>query len=171
MRQLILQIARTTSVFIVGLYAGGVFLFSLAPSVGRLPATSYLPYWQALNADYASTMPPLLLLGLVLLIVTCVSQFRHSRLTFGLTAAAVVLLAATIVLTVTQLEPLNQLANGWSLDQLPADWEGIRKHWWSLHTGRTVLALLAFAALLVADASERISQQQGAARSQHQRVS
>lgn len=164
MRRILLEITRTASTFIVGLYADGVLFFSLAPSVGQLPAASYLPYWQALNGDFARAMPPLLIVGLVLLIVTCVSQFRYSRLIFGLTVVATALVAGTIVLTVTQLEPLNQLANGWRVDQLPGDWDDVRTQWWRLHTARTVLAMLAFAALLVAYATEKINAPEGATR-------
>lgn len=154
MRRNLLQITRSASTLIVGLYAGGVLFFSLAPSVGRLPAASYLPYWQALNGDYARTLPPLLLSGLVLLIATCVLQFGQRRLTFWLTVAATAMVAATIALTVSQLEPLNQLANGWSVDQIPVDWEDARDQWWGLHTMRTVLAVIAFVTLLAAGAQK-----------------
>lgn len=156
MRRNLLRITRSASTLVVGLYAGGVLFFSLAPSVGRLPAASYVPYWQALNADYARAMPPLLLLGLALLLVTCALQFRHGRLNFCLTVAATILIAAAIALTVTQLEPLNQLANNWSVDRLPGDWKDIRGRWWDLHTVRTALAVCAFVALLVTGARDKV---------------
>ncbi len=150
MRRTLLRITRYAATLVVGLYAGGVFFFSLAPSVGRLPATSYLPYWQALNADYGRAMPPLLLLGIALLVVNSALLYPRDRRAFGLTVAATVMVAATIALSVSQLDPLNQLANGWSVDQLPDDWEDVRTHWWALHTMRTVLAVLGFATLLAA---------------------
>lgn len=150
MRRTLLQITRSLSTLVVGVYAGGVLLFSLAPSVGRLPAESYIPYWQAINTDYARAMPPLLLSGLALLIASCALLLGERRRVFWLTLVATVTIAATIVLTITQLEPLNQLANSWRADQLPADWEDVRDHWWALHTARTVLAVTAFATLLVA---------------------
>lgn len=149
-QSLLLEIARTAAVLLLGLYAGGVFFTVLAPSLNRLPGPAYLPYWQALNTDYGRAMPVLLLTTLALLGLTCLLSFPHGPLVFSLSVAALLLTIATIVLTVTRIEPLNQRANTWTAEHLPSDWGAVRDRWWTLHTVRTILAMGAFAALLLA---------------------
>ncbi|GII57325.1 hypothetical protein Pth03_57140 [Planotetraspora thailandica] len=155
MPSLLLTITRPAATLLVGLFAGGTVFILLAPSLTRLPAASYVPYWQALNTDYGRAMPPLLLSALALLAVTSVLSYRHGALVFGLSVAAALLVIAVIILTVTQMDPLNRLADSWTADQPPSDFADIRRHWWGLHTVRTALAMLAFAALLVAQAADR----------------
>ncbi|GIF94912.1 anthrone oxygenase family protein [Catellatospora citrea] len=152
---LLLMLTRPAATALVGLFAGGTLFLVLAPSLSRLPAAAYVPYWQALNRDYGRAMPPLLLGALVLLLVTSALSYRRGALVLGLGVAATVLVVAVIVLTVTQLEPLNRLADTWTADRQPADWADIRRQWWSLHIVRTVLAVMAFAALLVASSVDR----------------
>lgn len=65
-------------------------------------------------------MPLLLLSGLALLIASCALLFGERRRVFWLTLIATATIAAAMVLTITQLEPLNQLANSWRADQVPA---------------------------------------------------
>lgn len=151
----LLMLIRPTATALVGLFAGGTLFLLLAPSLSRLPATAYVPYWQALNRDYGRAMPPLLLSALALLVAAAALSHRRGALVFGLTVAATVLVVAVVVLTVTQLEPLNRLADTWTADRLPADWTDVRRRWWNLHTARTVLAVLAFAALLLASSADR----------------
>jgi hypothetical protein len=150
MPTMVLQIVRAAATALLGLYAGGVFFVVIAPSLGRLPASAYVPYWQALNTDYGRAMPPFLLTCLGLLAATAALTYGRGRLAFVLTVAAAVLVVATIVLTVTQMEPLNRLADGWSADRPPVDWQTLRQRWLTLHAVRTVIALLAFVSLLAA---------------------
>ncbi|MGW0590264.1 anthrone oxygenase family protein [Streptosporangium sp. NPDC002607] len=155
MRPLLLEIVRTTATLLLGLFAGGVFFTVLAPSLRGLPGPAYVRYWQALNTDYGRAMPVLLLTCLALLLATCVLSYQRGWLVFGLSIAALLLVTGTIVLSVTQLEPLNQLANSWNADQPPTGWADARERWWNLHTARTVMAVLAFAGLLIAQAVDR----------------
>jgi|GEM_PF-6020878 len=149
---LLLEVVRTIAVLLLGLYAGGVLFTVLAPSLMRLPGPAYLPYWQALNTDYGRSMPVLLLTTLAILVLTCILSFQLGPLIFSLSIVALLFTVATIVLTVTQLEPLNQRANGWTVEQLPSDWIDVRARWWNLHVVRTILAVVAFGALLIAQA-------------------
>ncbi|MFJ4845800.1 anthrone oxygenase family protein [Streptomyces sp. NPDC088733] len=155
MRTVVLEIVRGGAATLLGLYAGGVFFAVIAPSVGRLPGPVYVPYWKALNTDYGRVMPPFLLTCLALLVATCALSYGRGRTAFWLSVAATVLVLATIVLTVTQMEPLNRLVDGWSPDDAPADFAAVRGRWLALHTVRTVLAVLAFVSLLTAQGTDR----------------
>jgi hypothetical protein len=139
MRTTLLDLIRTAATVLLGLYAGGVFFVVLAPSLRRLPGDAYVRYWQSLNTDYARAMPPMLLTCLALMVATCALSYRHGRLVF----------------TVTQMEPLNRLADTWDPTQLPADWAEVRQRWLTLHTARTVIAVLAFIAFLAANTLDR----------------
>ncbi|WP_432974230.1 anthrone oxygenase family protein [Dactylosporangium sp. CA-233914] len=154
MRTALLEIARTSATGLVGLYAGGVFFQVIAPSLGRMPASAYVPYWQAMNADYGRVMPPLLLSTLGLVAAAGALSWGRGW-PFALTVAAAVLIVATIVLTVTRMEPLNHLADAWSADRVPADWEAVRRQWLTLHSVRTVVAVAAFGCLLAARVTDR----------------
>lgn len=58
------------------------------------------------------------------------------------------LVVATVLLTVTQLEPLNAIANSWDPDRLPGDWAATLETWLWWHRVRVVLAVAAFGSLL-----------------------
>ncbi|GAA4585895.1 hypothetical protein GCM10023194_30060 [Planotetraspora phitsanulokensis] len=151
----LLNVARTGAALLLGLFAGGLVFTVLAPSLRSLPGPAYVRYWQALNVDYGRAMPVLLVTCLALLLTTCVVSYQRGWLVFWLGIAALLLLAATIVLTLTKLDPLNQLANSWNADEPPADWADVRLQWWTLHAVRTAMATLAFLALLVAQVADR----------------
>ena len=155
MRSTVLDLVRVSATALLGLYAGGVFFVVIAPSLGRLPGEAYVRYWQSLNTDYGRVMPPMLLTCLALMVTTCVLTYRHGWLVFGLGAVAVLLTVVTIVVTVAQMEPLNRLANGWNPAQLPADWADVRQRWLTLHTVRTIIAVLAFVAFLTSHTVDR----------------
>ncbi|MCH1867351.1 DUF1772 domain-containing protein [Nocardioides sp. CFH 31398] len=151
---MVLAAVRALALLLVGVYAGGVVFSALAPSVYRLPGSAYVRLWQAQNHDYGATMPVLLLAGLAALVLTAALSRSSGALVLGPTALAAVLLVATIVLTVTQLEPFNRAADGWNPDRLPADWSSTLDAWRRLHTVRIVLAVAAFSLLLAAQVAD-----------------
>ncbi|MEV0597525.1 DUF1772 domain-containing protein [Nonomuraea cavernae] len=155
MRIVLLEVARTGATLLLGLFAGGLVFTVLAPSLRSLPGSAYVRYWQALNTDYRRAMPVLLLTCLVLLLATCVMSYSRGQLVFWLAVTAALLLVATIVLTLTALDPLNQLADSWDADQPPAGWADVRLRWWTLHLVRTAMATVAFVALLIAQVADR----------------
>lgn len=143
---------RAVSLLLVGLYAGGVFFGVIAPSVHRLPGDAYIRYWQAENADYGRAMPILVLGGLFATVAAAVLSFEHRMAVGMLTVLGVVLLAATLVVTLVRLEPLNRLADAWDPARPPGSWHEARATWLRWHLVRTVLVVAAFAVLLVAQA-------------------
>lgn len=150
-----LAVSRAVALLLVGLYAGGVFFVVIAPSLGRLPGPASVPYWQALNVDYGRAMPPLLLTTIAVLIVTAVLSRSRGGPVFWLTVAGLVLVVATVVLTLAAMDPLNRLADSWNPDQLPADWEQVRQQWAGWHLTRTIAAVAAFGCVLTAQALDR----------------
>jgi hypothetical protein len=156
MRTWIPDVVRLLATLLLGLYAGGVFFVVIAPTVGRLDGAAYVRYWQAMNVDMGRAMPPFMLGCLALLVVTCAFSYRRGWLVFSLAAAATLLVVVTIALTITQLEPLNRLADGWDPLALPADWAEVRARWQSLHLVRTVIAVVALVTMLASSVAERL---------------
>ncbi|TKK91761.1 DUF1772 domain-containing protein [Herbidospora galbida] len=146
------EAVRTGATALLGVFAGGLVFTALAPSLRSLPGPDYVRYWQGLNADYGRAMPVLLLSCLALLVATCVMAYSRGGPGFWLSAGAVVLVVAVIVLTVTRLDALNRLADSWNPDLLPADWARARAEWWNLHFARTAMATAGFFLLLLAPA-------------------
>lgn len=142
---------------LVGLYAGGVFFRVIAPSVQRLPGEAYVRHWQAENADYGRAMPVLVLGSLFTTVAAAVLSLGHGMGTVVLTTTAALLLVGIIVVTLTRHEPLNRAANFWEPARLPRDWEALRSQWQHWHVVRTVLAVLAFCFLLVAQALDQLA--------------
>ena len=52
-----LSMVRAGALFLLGIYAGGLFFFVLAPGVASLPGEAYCLYWQACNRDYGARAP------------------------------------------------------------------------------------------------------------------
>lgn len=143
---------RAISTLLVGLYAGGVFFTVLAPSVNRLPGQAYVPYWQAENTDYGRVMPVLVLASLMATVATAFLSRGHGLAVGLLTILGALLVAATIVVTLVFMEPLNRAADGWNPSGLPDGWEAVRAQWLHWHLLRTVCAVAAFGCLVVAQA-------------------
>ncbi|MDG4827443.1 DUF1772 domain-containing protein [Asanoa sp. WMMD1127] len=148
-----LAVARAVALLLTGLYAGGVLFVVLAPSLTRLPAEAYVPYWQALNTDYGRAMPPLLLTCVAAQALTVALSWRSGGWSLALSVGALVLVVLTVVLTVAGMEPLNRAVNTWDAGRPPADWAEIRARWSDRHLIRTALALTAFGFLVVAQST------------------
>ncbi|MEV4398991.1 DUF1772 domain-containing protein [Nonomuraea sp. NPDC049607] len=151
----VLVASRMVALLLVGLYAGGVVFVVVAPSMARLPGAAYVRYWQALNVDYGRAMPPLLLTGIAALIVMTALSWRRGWFVLGVSATALIMVVLTVLLTLRTLEPLNRVVDAWDPDNLPADWAESRRRWLNLHLVRTVLALAAFACLIVVQTFDR----------------
>lgn len=137
---------RALCLLVVGCYTGGLLFVAIAPSVVRQPLEVFVPYWQALNHDYA-VLPPFLIGGVALMVATTVAA-RTAPVTLATAALATLLFVASIVVTVTQMVPLNELADRWSAVAPPAEAAAVRDRWWRLHIVRTGFAVAAFILLV-----------------------
>lgn len=157
MTDLALLLTRSAATLLVGIFAGGVFFTVLAPSLADMPGPAYVRYWQSLNHDYARAMPILLLASIACTLAATVLALRRGPVAIGFTAAALVLIVASVVLTVKRMEPLNELANGWDPDRLPADWADRRSEWLRLHGVRSAMAVTAFIGLITVQTLDPIA--------------
>lgn len=142
------RVVRAVALLLLGVYCGGLVFWVLAPRVQDLPGPAFVRYWQALNLDYGARMPVLVMASLVLLVATSALSVRRGRAVLVLSVAATVLLVGSIVVTLTQMEPLNRLADAWNPDSLPADWTDTKDLWAQWQFVRTALVVAALGCLL-----------------------
>lgn len=90
----------------------------------------------------------LVMASLVLLVATSALSVRRGRAVLVFSVAATVLLVGSIVVTLTQMERLNRLADAWNPDSLPADWTDTKDLWAQWQFVRTALVVAALGCLL-----------------------
>lgn len=133
---------------VAGCYLDGSLV--LVPAQRRLSGRAYVEAEQANTA--LGTIRYRVLLGVALLsqlvLLAAVHRLDSPLFVFTL-ASAVLLVAATVFITVRRVVPINRLVHTWSASQPPADWTVVRDRWHRLHyyrTGFVVIAMLLQAA-------------------------
>jgi uncharacterized membrane protein len=92
----------------------------------------------------------LLLPAILTSVVLAVAAFRRRGSSSWLPLTAVVLLLATLVISVSISVPINTAQASWSVVAPPADWSAVRDRWQLAHVARTTTSVLAFVLLTVA---------------------
>lgn len=92
--------------------------------------------------DLATALLLPALLAAVVLTATVIR--RRGR---WLALAAVTLLLATLLISVSISVPINTAQQGWSVLTPPGDWSQVRDRWQLAHAARTITAVLAFVLL------------------------
>ncbi len=115
------------------------------PALSRLPDEQHAASAQALARIYGKVGPvwyAAALLGLVIAAARtkAKNQGKALRIVSG------VIVAASIVLTVTRLVPINNRVAAWDLSDLPPDWKSDRSVWDQLHAIRVLMLLASFSA-------------------------
>jgi uncharacterized membrane protein len=92
----------------------------------------------------------LLLPAIIASVVLAVAVFRRHGSSRWVPLTAVVLLLATLVISVSISVPINTAQASWSVVAPPADWSAVRDRWQLAHVARTTTSVLAFVLLTVA---------------------
>jgi len=92
----------------------------------------------------------LLLPAILTSVVLAVAAFRRHGSSRWLSLTAVVLLLATLVISVSISVPINTAQASWSVVAPPADWSAVRDRWQLAHVARTTTSVLAFVLLTAA---------------------
>lgn len=97
--------------------------------------------------DLATALLVPAILGAVALVLAVI---RHPGSRRWLSLTAVVLLLATLVISVSISVPINTAQASWSVVAPPADWSAVRDRWQLAHVARTTTSVLAFVLLTAA---------------------
>jgi uncharacterized membrane protein len=92
----------------------------------------------------------LLLPAIIASVVLAVAVFRRHGSSRWVPLTAVVLLLATLVISVSISVPINTAQASWSVVAPPFDWSAVRDRWQLAHVARTTTSVLAFVLLTVA---------------------
>lgn len=138
-----------TTIIVAGVLVGVEFCVAvfINPILDRLPDNGGL----AARSDGArllgAVMPFWYFATLVLSIITTAMAWSSPGAVLSGIAAALV--AATIILAVTVLVPINNRVKKWSTGEHPADWRTQVRRWDRWHYLRVGLILVGFALLVV----------------------
>ena len=134
----------TATVIIDGLLAG-VFVCSamVEHAMRTLDAPNWLAYVHAKEKVFGPVMPIFFLAGLVATVVTAVISATHQSATI----AALALGGAGVITGAVNL-PLNARFKVWSTADHPPGWALQRARWQRWTVFRTILAVVAFAAIV-----------------------
>jgi hypothetical protein len=122
----------------LALIPSGAHFFELPGKIG-LPQDQYFAVQHIYNGWALFGIPLFAALAVDLLLA--ITLYRQ-KVAFGLTVAAFLLIALSLVLFFIWVYPANQATQNWT--QIPADWETLRAHWEWTHALNAVLMFLSF---------------------------
>ena len=130
------------SLVLIGLLAGiligsGMDQFAAA----GLSEESWLAFRNTNSWVFPAVMPWMFNGTLVALIAAAILKRAGAR---WLLAAAALLCAAAIFVTVRIEVPMNHVISSWTAGAAPSDWAAVRDHWLRMHLVRTILGTIAF---------------------------
>ncbi|MFP3466754.1 anthrone oxygenase family protein [Leifsonia sp. SIMBA_070] len=146
---MIATILRALSLLFTGLFAGfllGILVLEL--SLRGFSGTVYIQTQQVALVAIPALASVLLLPAIVTTGLVVVMTLRRRGRAFWLTAVALLLLIAALLVTLIVNVPINLAEGAWSVTSPPTDWAARRDLWQVGHVVRTGAALLAFGALI-----------------------
>jgi uncharacterized membrane protein len=148
-------ISRTTSAFAAvlfsGLFAG--FLTTVLVFEASLRGVGATVYTQVrlIELEHLDDLATVLLIPAILAAATLtLATIRRGGSARWLALTAVLLLLATLVISVSISVPINTDQQSWSVLSPPPDWSDVRDRWQLAHAVRTTTAVLAFVLLTAA---------------------
>ena len=150
----LLAAVHPTVIILTGVLAGAILATWLSEvSIGG-SAELWIAYHQAITDAYTYALPPIGGLALIAALAALATSWRNSHGRRHLLAAVGCLLLGFIVTVVVHF-PINAEIATWQPADPPANWQQFRDRWLTAHAVRTVLAVAAFALLVIADPRRR----------------
>jgi uncharacterized membrane protein len=145
----------TSSAFVAvlfsGLFAGFLTTVLIVEATLRGYGSAVYTQVRLVELQHLDDLATSLLIPAILSsIVLAVAVFRGHTTTRWLPLAAILLLLATLVISVSISVPINTAQASWSVMAPPADWAAVRDRWQLAHVVRTTTSVLAFVLLTAA---------------------
>ena len=152
-----LQIATAyCAVLLSGLFAGFLVTVQVLEFSMRSENAAVYTQVRLIELKHLDDLATALLLPAILAVsILVLSTFRHRGARRWLAGTALLLLAATLVISVSISVPINTMQQGWSAADPPADWAEVRDRWQLAHVARTATSMLAFLVLIAIRPSRR----------------
>jgi uncharacterized membrane protein len=143
-----LRIAQFVNILLFALVTG-VFWgtwFSLSRSIASITPAAFLEIGHIMIRNLGGPMSVLLPASLASSLVLLILLFRRGRVSaFALALAALLLMVAALVVTLTVNVPIDDQINQWTVTTLPVDWTATRDRWEFFHGIRTLASVVALA--------------------------
>ncbi|RPD39520.1 anthrone oxygenase family protein [Chitinophaga barathri] len=135
-------------------FSGGIGFFTAMggnPALASLSDRGFAEYWQHIDSFMGARMPvfgPILLLSVLVSTILLFSEWRTAS--FWLMLSAFLAVMGDVVFTLNVNHPLNQLIQGWDLNNLPANVEEIKMKVVKAFNVRMLLMMGAFVLVVFA---------------------
>ena len=118
--------------------------FTLTRSIHTFPPEMFLKIGKTIIHNVAIPMQIMIPLTILLMLVNLWLISPGRKVSFWLGLTSLLLLAITTLITVLIEVPIDNQIREWTLNSMPANWEGLRERWEFFHTIRTFTSILAF---------------------------
>lgn len=126
-----------------------MYILALKNTQLALGGSSYTEVRQLIDANMRGTLKYVLYAALLANLSLVLAHVKAPFSPAFITAAiAFLALIADVVLTLKGSLPLNEIINGWSPANFPANWREVRQQWFSIFQYRQILTIVGFVSLL-----------------------
>lgn len=134
-----------------GLFAGFLTTVLVVEATLRDYGSTVYTQVRLIELEHLDDLATALLVPAILgSIALTLAVFRRHGSSRWLPLTAVILLLATLVISVSISVPINTAQASWSVVAPPADWSAVRDRWQLAHVARTTTSVLAFVLLTAA---------------------
>lgn len=149
---MMLEIVEITALLIVGWVAGAESgsWACVHPVISKLPNEQQIIFQKGLLKTFGRVMPVLMPLCLLLAILLCTFTADKNSTVFYLRLAATIALTSMIITTVVFNVPVNIATGTWNAKNFSTDWKKKRARWRFFQGYRSVVLILSFIILLIA---------------------
>ena len=126
-----------------------MYILALKNTQLALRAPSYIEVRHLIDVNMRSRFKYVLYLALLTSLALVILQLKDPA-SIGLITAAIafVVLVIDIVLTVKGNLPVNDIINGWTAENYPANWQEMRQKWFTIFQYRQIANITGFISLL-----------------------
>lgn len=119
--------------------------FTLTRSIDEFSAAEFIHIGKVIIANVADPMRVLMPLTMVLLVINAWLEYRRRGVVFfNPLLGALLLMTATLLITLLVEVPIDDQIKTWTADTVPEGWETIREKWAWFHGLRTITSIMSF---------------------------
>jgi uncharacterized membrane protein len=128
--------------------------FSLGRSMAAITPATFLEVGRLMIANLGGPMSILMPAAVLSAVALCVLLFRRRSTRASLFAgAALASMVIAMIITLAVNVPIDRQIHSWTTATLPSEWNAIRNRWEFYHGLRTLVSLVALAALFASTLS------------------
>jgi uncharacterized membrane protein len=122
--------------------------FTLTRSLDEFPPDNFIRIGKTIISNVAWPMRILMPLTLISLLLLC-GITEKQRPSFYFFIGSFILMALTLVITVSVEVPIDNQIKTWTVETIPENWTDLRSKWNDFHTLRTFTSILGFVSLSI----------------------